>query len=208
MHQSSFDKMKDFRLKYLSGRENEKLKIYDLGSQDVNGSYHSIFDSSEWIYKGIDMVEGNNVDIVLNNPYSWDGVKTNSADVVISGQAFEHIKFFWFTMIEIARVLKTGGICCIIAPSSGPSHSYPVDCWRFYSDGFLALAEFAGLHVLEAFTQWDSDPRYTEESNSNVWHDSVLICIKNKRSLKSSLKWKIVNFGFRMLIKIISYHSK
>lgn len=52
------------------------------------------------------MEEGPNVDVVLKNPYDWDAIESDSFDLVISGQAFEHIEFFWKTMEEMTRVLK------------------------------------------------------------------------------------------------------
>ena len=151
MHQSSFENMRAFRDNYLSGREKEALRIIDLGSCDVNGSYRSLFDKPNWSYTGVDLEKGPNVDIVLENPYLLNGIRSNSVDVLISGQTFEHIEYFWITMLEIARVLKTGGLCCIIAPSGGYQHRYPVDCWRFYPDGFSALARFAGLEAKEIY---------------------------------------------------------
>jgi hypothetical protein len=39
------------------------------------------------------------------------------ADVVISGQAFEHIEFFWLSWRETVRVLRQGGLIFLIAPS-------------------------------------------------------------------------------------------
>ena len=123
------------------------------------------------------MTAGANVDAVLRTPYVWREVASSSADVVISGQAFEHIRYFWITMLEIARVLTTGGICCILAPSSGPEHRYPVDCWRFYPDGLTSLADFAQLETLEAITQWDD----LGDAESDCWHDSMLVCRKPDR---------------------------
>ncbi len=182
--------MLDFKERYLKNRDKEPLLILDLGSFDVNGSYRGFFDISPWLYRGVDMTEGENVDIVLNNPYDWKTIRSNSVDVLISGQAFEHIEFFWITMLEIERVLRPGGLCCIIAPSGGSEHRYPVDCWRFYSDGFAALGRFARLTVVEAFTQWEPDPRYADLSNS--WRDSVLICRKENLHLLSAWKQKIL----------------
>jgi SAM-dependent methyltransferase len=164
-----------FRNEYLAGKENEKLTIVDLGSCDVNGSYKPLFDSKNWNYIGIDMSPGKNVDIVLRNPYSWEEIQSDSVDVLISGQAFEHIEYFWVTMLEISRVMKPGGICCIIAPSSGEEHGYPVDCWRFYPDGFRALAHFARLEVISVKTQWE-DLGYSD--GGDRFHDSTLICCK------------------------------
>lgn len=189
MHQSSVDKMLDFRNKYLNGKKNEPLKILDLGSLDVNGSYREYFDISPWTYRGMDLTRGKNVDIVLKNPYYWRNIKSNTADVLISGQAFEHIEFYWITMTEIARVLRPGGLCCIIAPSGGHEHRFPVDCWRFYPDGFAALARFVRFEVLEVFTQWESDSRYNEQSN--VWRDTVLVCKKASFSRFGAWRYRI-----------------
>jgi SAM-dependent methyltransferase len=189
MHKSSLEKMATFREQYLSERVGEPLQVLDLGSQDVNGSYRAFFSEPGWKYTGIDMAEGNNVDIVLKTPYTWTEIRSSSTDVVISGQAFEHIQYFWITMLEIARVLKPGGMCCIVAPSSGPEHRYPLDCWRFYPDGMSSLAFFAQMEVLEAKTQWND---LGHVDGSDWWHDSVLICRKPDMgawwNLKSGLK--------------------
>lgn len=173
MHPSSFDKMNAFAQKYLGDRREQPLLILDLGSQDFNGSYRPLFDRNPWRYLGVDMAAGPNVDIVLREPYRWREIKAASADVIISGQTFEHTEFFWLTIKQMARTLKPGGLCCIIAPSAGDEHRYPVDCWRVYPDGLRALARYAGLETLEAGTQWGDLPQYDNESNK--WHDSVLV---------------------------------
>ncbi len=181
MHQSSYDKMSKFATDFLVGRQDDKLLIYDLGSQDINGSYRPIFDHPSWRYVGVDLDHGENVDLVLGDPYQWREVAGETVDILVSGQAFEHIEYFWLTMAEIARVLKKGGLCCLIAPSRGPEHRYPVDCWRFYPDGFRALARYAGLEVLSVTTQWDSLD-YMDCSNN--WGDTMLVARKTAGSLK------------------------
>jgi len=173
MHQSSFDKMKKFKEVYLDPKKD--LKILDLGSQDVNGTYTELFQEPKWIYHGIDMVKGKNVDIFLDNPYDWSNIEANSYDVVISGQAFEHIEYFWITILQVNRVLKKDGLACIIAPADGHEHRYPVDCWRYYPDGMKALAKWAKMEVIEAETQWESQ-NYTDDSDQ--WKDSLLVCMK------------------------------
>ena len=190
MHKSSMDKMLAFRKKYLDSKKNDPLLILDLGSLDINGSYREYFDISPWTYQGIDMTHGKNVDIVLKNPYNWREIKSNSVDVLISGQAFEHIEFFWISVLEIFRVLKPGGLFCLIAPSGGHEHRYPVDCWRFYPDGFSALAKFAQLDVLEVKTQWKSHG-YTD--GSDEWQDSMIVCRKPEFALWPAIKSKAKN---------------
>ena len=58
--------MKYFRDKYLSRKENTELRILDLGSMEIGGSYRSIFDNEKWEYTGMDLLSGKNVDIVLS----------------------------------------------------------------------------------------------------------------------------------------------
>jgi len=202
MHQSSIEKMTFFRDRYLSGKKNELLKILDLGSQDMNGSYKFLFSEPAWDYVGLDIAAGNNVDIVLRTPYIWSEIGSESADVVISGQSFEHMRYFWIAMLEVARVLKPGGVCCILAPSSGPEHRFPLDCWRFYPDGMVSLALFAQMEVIEAVTQWQN---LGHSDNSDSWHDTMLVCRKpdkgawwnKKNSFKLRLKHWALTMGMR-----------
>lgn len=176
MHQSSFDKMTMFRRDYLEARRAEPLVILDLGSQDINGCYRPLFGLPPWKYIGVDLAPGANVDVVLSDPYDWREIAPESADVIVAGQTFEHTEFFWETARQITRTLKPNGLCCIIVPSSGPEHRFPVDCWRMYPDGLRAVARYAGLEVLVAETQWDDLPQYDNESNK--WHESILIARK------------------------------
>jgi SAM-dependent methyltransferase len=200
MHESSLDKMKLFKAEYLDLKNEEILTILDIGSMNVNGTYRNILNAPNWNYVGVDMESGNGVDIVLKNPYKWNEVKSESIDVLISGQAFEHIQYFWVTILEVFRVLKPGGICCIIAPAGGFEHKYPVDCWRFYPDGFEAMAKFAQLEVLKAETQWDG-MRY--EDGSEIWQDSVLVArkpdfkpwIKLKSKVRCFLQHTVLSFS-------------
>ncbi|GFI68593.1 hypothetical protein IMSAG249_00410 [Lachnospiraceae bacterium] len=186
MHKSSFMIMKWFSEKYM---KSEKLyKILDIGSQDINGSYKPIFENGNWEYLGSDVVSGKNVDIVLEEAYHWKNIKSKTFDCVVCGQMLEHDEFFWLTMLEIKRIMKHGGLCCIIAPSSGPEHRYPVDCYRYYPDGLRAAARYAGLEVLEAFAQWNES--IYPDMNSE-WRDCILVCRRNNDNFWGDLKFSI-----------------
>lgn len=181
MHNSSFLRMKWFEANYASKMVKNKLSVLDVGSYDVNGSYKNIFSSGRYHYYGLDMEKGPNVDIVLDNPYCWNSVETNFYDIVISGQAFEHIEFFWVTIAEMVRVLNKGGLLCIIAPNGFKEHRYPVDCYRFFTDGMVALARYVCLDILHAHTNCAP-----EETNHDWFSedkaDSMLIATKNYAS--------------------------
>jgi SAM-dependent methyltransferase len=143
-----------FRDGYLACYMDRSLAVLDVGSAAVtedSGTYRMLFEPN-WHYVGLDVSDARNVDIVVEDPYSWAEVEDASFDVVVSGQSFEHIEWPWLTILEIARVLKVNGFAVIAAPSAGAVHRYPVDCWRFYPDAFPALARFAGLNVVECHT--------------------------------------------------------
>jgi SAM-dependent methyltransferase len=179
MHQSSFLKMQAFADIIRRQRANDTLIIVDYGSQDINGSYKALFNEPNWNYIGIDMAMGKNVDMVLKDPYDWKELADNSVDLFISGQAFEHTEFLWLSVMEIQRVLKPAGLACLITPSAGPEHRYPMDCWRIYPDGMRALSRFAGLAALDTFTEWKPDA-YADDSG--IWKDTLLIAQKKTES--------------------------
>jgi SAM-dependent methyltransferase len=178
MHQSSFDKMEAFRDGYLAEYRNSPLEILDIGSQVATQrqlNYRPLFDAAAWRYTGMDIEPGENVDVVVRNPYDWKEIAAESFDVVVSGQTLEHVKFFWVTAFEIVRALKEGGLACLIAPGAGVEHRFPVDCWRFYRDGMAALCEFAGVRTVEVYTQWKG---LYYEDGSEIWRDSCVVLQK------------------------------
>jgi SAM-dependent methyltransferase len=144
------------------------LEAIDIGSYDVNGSYRTLFDNPSWRYTGVDLESGPGVDVVLRSPYGFP-FATGSADVILSGQAFEHVEYFWMTWLEMIRVLRPGGLIFLIAPSRGPEHRYPQDCWRFYPDGYRALAKFGRCELLEVSTDWELH----DDPGSAPWGDTV-----------------------------------
>lgn len=162
--------MQYFKDTYLN--PNDELKILDIGSFDKDGNYNYglILNEDKWTYQGLDLREGNNIDIVVESPYDWKEVEDESYDLVITGQAFEHIEFFWLTLEEIKRVLKPGGLFFIIVPSTGPVHKNPYDCYRFNDDAMKAMAKYINFNVIEYGTNFDkiSDP----------WYDSFLVARK------------------------------
>ena len=156
MHASSMDNMGRLLEKYITEeylKNNPKPKLIDFGSaiaEKGQQSYKDLKIVSKFDYKGLDVYPGENVDIVMEDPYVIP-LEDNSADIVISGQAFEHIEFFWLSFLEIVRIAKPKSYIIITAPSGGYVHRYPVDCWRFLPDSMPSLAKWGKVDLIETF---------------------------------------------------------
>lgn len=154
MHPSAYEEMARCIAKYVP--TDGKITVVDFGSRSsarrMSMTHRQLLADYDCDVIGVDIVEGNNVDIVMKKPYRLP-MKSNSADVVLSGQVFEHIPFFWASLLEIARVLKPEGHFLMTVPSRGHVHT-GVDCWRYYPDGVRAMAAFAGLEVREVHTDF------------------------------------------------------
>lgn len=148
MHKNSIRIMRHFVKRYVRG---ENLTILDVGSRVLNsrrlGSYRDLFRQESWKYVGIDILGGENVDVVVSDgrfPF-----RDGEIDVVASGSTFEHVEYPWQLMREIARVMRQGGLCCIVAPFGGGEHRIPFDTYRYFPDGMVALAKWGGLEVVK-----------------------------------------------------------
>lgn len=200
MHKTTYDKMLWFKNTYLTNSND--LDILDIGSLDTtkkNYNYKSIFDLPNWNYVGLDIIDGGNVDILANDIYNIIEIEDNSYDVVISGQFFEQLEFFWITMSEIKRILKPGGFCCIIAPSAGPKHgALGHDCYRFYEDGMAALAKHVDFEILHVSTN------YSDEAKP--WCDSCLVAKKPSSNVVFEVENRINNLENKLdeILKVMN----
>lgn len=151
MHASSLENMQRCYEKFVKNWQwqvKDIISVIDIGGLNVNGSYADIFSGKKFLYQSADIESNENVDILLNEPYKLP-FADNSVDIIISGQAFEHVEFFWLLFAEMVRVLKSEGLMILIAPSAGPIHNFPVDCYRFYPDAYRALAKYTECNLLE-----------------------------------------------------------
>lgn len=130
-------------------------RIVEIGSCNVNGTLRD-FRPPGATYIGLDLDDGPGVNIKIT-PGERLPIEDGSADVVLSSSAFEHDPCFWRTFLEMARIVAPGGFIYINAPSNGPVHRYPADCWRFYPDAGKSLALWASdsghpVTLMESFT--------------------------------------------------------
>lgn len=151
MHQSSLDNLRECYRRHIaqtSFEQKSNIKILDIGGANVNGSFADVFTNENMQYIAADMVAGDGVDVVLDDPYVLP-YADGEIDIVLSGQMIEHCAFFWKSFAEMVRVVSKDGFIILIAPSDGPIHDYPVDCYRFYPDSYDALAQWTDCTLLD-----------------------------------------------------------
>jgi len=141
--------------------KNKPLKILDVGSCLAVGqtdTYRNFITSKLWKYVGLDLYQGNNVDIVANDPFNYP-FNDSTFDVIISGQCIEHNANPFRWVREISRILKPGGKVCFIGPSKGKIHRSPpttYDYWRILPDGMEAILKNAGFTNIKVRLSEDS----------------------------------------------------
>ncbi len=91
--------------------------------------------------------------------------------------------------MEIVRVLKYDGLIFLIAPSRGPIHRHPVDCWRFYPDGYRALAKYGRLELLEVSTDLEGE---------DMWGDTVGVFRKAQAPRVAQLRQVLMRAGAQL----------
>jgi SAM-dependent methyltransferase len=123
---------------------DKPLKILEVGSCIHGTDPRSLHFPPSWDYEGLDIKEGEGVDIVAKDPYKYP-IEDNTYDLVISIWTMEHIENLWKWIEEIYRIVKVGGWVLLIAPTTGRvGHQYP-DYWRICPDGMKALIKHGGF---------------------------------------------------------------
>ena len=110
------------RMKELHPEHFKDNKVLDIGSLDINGNNKFLFDNSEYI--GLDIAEGNNVDVVCIG-HEYDA-PDETFDTIISTEALEHDMYYEKTILNAIRMLKKGGALVLTCASTfRPEHGTP-----------------------------------------------------------------------------------
>ena len=124
-------------ISYVAGFGNKKgMKVLEIGSRVVTGArLKPCFSEAE--YTGFDFYAGENVDVVgdahkLSSYFPED----EKFDVIFSSAVFEHFAMPWLVAVEIAKMLKVGGMLYVETHFSYASHERP---WHFFQYSDMAL---------------------------------------------------------------------
>ena len=128
------------------------MSILEIGSREVTGESIARKEFSMAKYVGFDYYSGRNVDVVGDaHKLSSYFKEEEKFDIVYSSACFEHFAMPWIIAIEIAKVLKVGGIVFIETHFSFSSHERP---WHFFQFSDMALrvlfSKALGFECIEA----------------------------------------------------------
>ena len=124
-------------MQYLTDIGNHNgMKILEIGSREVTGRSNARIQFSNAEYIGFDYYPGPNVDVVGDAHKLSQYFGDEKFDIIYSSAVFEHLAMPWLVAIEIAKLLKIGGIVFVETHFSWSSHERP---WHFFQFSDLAL---------------------------------------------------------------------
>lgn len=113
--------------------------VLEIGSRNVSGVVRQDVFPHQAEYVGFDVHPGEGVTVVGDSHRLSDYLPADKFDLVYTVSVFEHLMFPWKAVLEINKVMKTGGIVFVSTHPAWPTHELPWDFWRFMAGGFQAL---------------------------------------------------------------------
>lgn len=125
------------------------VDVCDIGSLDINGNNHYLFDN--YTYIGVDVGRGRNVSVVSKG-HEYKPLGGQKYDTVISTECFEHDMYWDQTITNVCEnLVKPGGLFLFTCATTGrPEHgtirTHPTDSpftstYDGWSDYYLNLTE-------------------------------------------------------------------
>jgi len=112
--------------KYATDYFNSNTRILEIGADNIPSTYRKIIKGDNIIWDTIDLQEREGFTYVSNSEYSYP-IESNTYDIVLSGQVFEHVRKPWRWMKELERFCKVGGVYGIVFRILF-KFGYPIEC--------------------------------------------------------------------------------
>ena len=127
----------------------QNARILDIGGRDRSQrTIKESFPNAEYVV--LDIVAGENVDVVADAHQLSSVFANSSFDFVISASVFEHLLMPWKAALEINKILRVGGSLWVQSHQTLGLHDLPWDYWRFSSDSWASLFnQNTGFEIVE-----------------------------------------------------------
>jgi SAM-dependent methyltransferase len=127
---------------YIACKSIEAPCVLELGtSRSIaeRSTLHTHWVPHAFRYLGIDIIPGDDVDLVADVHRLTQVTGEEQYDVIISCSSFEHFKYPHLAAHEIMKALRVGGLLFIQTHQSFPLHAYPHDYFRFSREAMAGL---------------------------------------------------------------------
>lgn len=131
----------------------------EIGSRARSGVVRRNLAPQNWQYTGMDIMEGDNVDVVGDAHELSKLFQSKKFDAVASFSVLEHMLMPWKFIVELNQVLNVGAIGLFTTHQSWPVHDAPWDFWRFSDKAWCSL--FNQATGFEIITAEMGEPAYT-----------------------------------------------
>ena len=124
--------------------------VLEIGSRNRSGIIRRDFVPQGVRYVGLDIVAGENVDIIGDAHSLSSYFPAGTFSVIFSMSTFEHLLMPWKVVVEMNHVLQLDGEVFVTSHQTWPLHEEPWDFWRFSAHTWKALFnQFTGFEVIE-----------------------------------------------------------
>jgi SAM-dependent methyltransferase len=186
-----------FGEKYLSTDEVKGKRVIEVGSYNVNGSPRAHLETlrpSEYI--GVDIEEGNGVDVVCRAEDVRKMFGDNSFDVVVSTEMIEHVRDWRTILSNLKNLCRPNGVILVTTRSFGYRyHGWPYDFWRYEASDMERIFSDCRITNLEqdeaepgVFIKVIKPADFRENNLSDVELYSVVTGTRSKNIDESVLK--------------------
>ena len=125
-------------------------RLLDIGGRARSGKQRSL-DYPDCDVAVLDIVAADGVDVVGDAHALSQHFALASFDFALSVAVFEHLAMPWKAAVEMARVLKPGGLALIFSHQTIGMHDLPWDFFRFSDAAYAALFNRAtGFEIVTA----------------------------------------------------------
>jgi SAM-dependent methyltransferase len=108
-----------------------KGSVLEVGSRQTGNttSFREDFPNNKYV--GLDMQEGNNVDVLCDLTKGIEPLGEGQFGLIISCSVLEHTPQPWLMAANMERLLEKNGVCFLSVPWIWRFHKYPDDYFRY-----------------------------------------------------------------------------
>lgn len=131
--------MNEFIMRFIKDNltNTSEKSIMEVGSLNINGSARDILESST--YMGIDICNGNGVDLEVDATFPNLYKILGTYDIVISTETMEHVHDWRRLVTNIKNFTKPGGTIMVSTRSPGYAYHMGNDYWRYTIEDIIHI---------------------------------------------------------------------